>query len=299
MPLFICLIHNVSQHFLCPLFFHHAQWVRLMFAREVEGSQNVLDLWDSFFDIAAEEEAAKRAKQSDGEGNTGDDELLASQSFMDVLEAAAASMILLVRERLLAGQRGGSDAAAMNDALNVLMNYPPMKTISPFSDLVTTLIWQQRRGTRMSAPPNRRGHNLDGEAMPSDSTDWPKRRNSLSALLGLDSEVGASIADSVRGSVAKFSDTLAAEATPNARRRTRSSGPMRVPQPQATAVTKGESLDGQSNEELATSLGTSVATIMTHLKNTSLDGNIAVPHDVWEALLDINNVGKDLMSREE
>ena len=90
-----------------------------MFAREVEGSQNVLDLWDSFFDIAAEEEAAKRAKQSDGEGNIGDDELLASQSFMDVLEAAAASMILLVRERLLAGQRGGSDAAAMNDALNV------------------------------------------------------------------------------------------------------------------------------------------------------------------------------------
>ena len=236
------------------------QWVRLMFAREVEGSQNVLDLWDSFFDIAAEEEAAKRAKQSDGAGNSGDDELLASQSFMDVLEAAAASMILLVRERLLAGQRGGSDAAAMNDALNVLMNYPPMKTISPFSDLVTTLIWQQRRGTRMSAPPNRGGHNLDGEAMPSDSTDWPKRRNSLSALLGLDSE---------------------------------------VPQPQATAVTKGESLDGQSNEELATSLGTSVATIMTHLKNTSLDGNIAVPHDVWEALLDINNVGKDLMSREE
>lgn len=245
-----------------------------MFAREVEGSQNVLDLWDSFFDIAAEEEAAKRAKQSDGEGNIGDDELLASQSFMDVLEAAAASMILLVRERLLAGQRGGSDAAAMNDALNVLMNYPPMKRIIPFSDLVTTLIWQQRRGTRMSAPPNRRGHNLDGEAMPSDSTDWPKGRNSLSALLGLDSEVGAS-------------------------RRTRSSGPMRVPQPQATAVTKGESLDGQSNEELATSLGTSVATIMTHLKNTSLDGNIAVPHDVWEALLDINNVGKDLMSREE
>ena len=230
----------------------------------------MLDLWDSFFDIAAEEEAAKRAKQSDGEGNTGDDELLASQCFMDVLEAAAASMILLVRERLLAGQRGGSDAAAMNDALNVLMNYPPMKPIAPFSDLVTTLIWQQRRGTRMSAPPNRRGHNLDGEVMPSNSTDWPKRRNSLSALLGLDSEVGA-----------------------------RSSGPMRVPQPQATAVTKGESLDGQSNEELATSLGTSVATIMTHLKNTSLDGNIAVPHDVWEALLDINNVGKDLMSREE
>ena len=273
-----------------------------MFAREVEGSQNVLDLWDSFFDIAAEEEAAKRAKQSDGEGTPGDDEdiwLLASQSFMDVLEAAAASMILLVRERLLAGQRGGSDAAAMNDALNVLMNYPPMKETTSFSDLVTTLIWQQRRGTRMSAPPNRRGHNLGSDAAPSEATFQPKRRNSLSALLGLDSEVSASIADSFRGSVAKLSNTLAAEATPTARRRSRSSGPMRVQQPQATVATKGETPDGRSNEELATSLGTSVATIMTHLKNTSLDGNIAVPHDVWEALLDINNVGKVLMSKEE
>ena len=77
------------------------------------------------------------------------------------------------------------------------------------------------------------------------------------------------------------------------------SGPMSVPQHQATAATMEETSDGRSNEELATSLGTSVATIMTHLKNTSLDGNIAVPHDVWEALLDINNVGKDLMSREE
>jgi hypothetical protein len=96
--------------------------------------------------------------------------------------------------------------------------------------------------------------------------------------------------------MAKFTDK--AEATP--RRRSQSSGPMRMAQPLATKVaTKGETSDCRSNEELATSLGTSVATIMTHLKNTSLDGNIAVPHDVWEALLDINNVGKDLMSREE
>ena len=73
------------------------------------------------------------------------------------------------------------------------------------------------------------------------------------------------------------------------RRRSQSTG--------ALPVSEG-AFKGQTNEELATSLGTSVATIMQHLKNTSLNGNIAVPHDVWEALLTINDVGKDLMARD-
>ena len=299
------------------------RWVRLIFAREVEGSQNVLDLWDAFFAIAAEEEVAKRAKESDDDSSDDDDDeediwLLASLAFMDTLEAAAASMILLVRERLLAGQRGGesSKAAAMNDALHTLMNPPPLKEATPLADLVRTLIWQQRREARAAAPPNRRGRDLSSGTA-SGSSDRPKRRNSLSKLFGLDSEVGIGIADQVRDSMTKISDAIGAATTPPAgavqsdmnagmastphpppRRRSQSPGALPAPPPQAEPARSEEAFKGRSNEELATSLGTSVATIMQHLKNTSLKGNIAVPHNVWEALLDINDCGKDLVARD-
>ena len=141
-------------------------------------------------------------------------------------------MLLLVRERLLAGQQGGreNNAAAMNDALHTLMNPPPLTDAAPLADLVRTLVWQQRREARSATP--------------------------------------------------------------------KSSGALSVPPQQNEPVRSEGAFKSRSNEELATSLGTSVATIMQHLKNASLNGNIDAPHNVWEALLDINNVGKDLLSRD-
>ena len=327
------LYRTVSQLGVPPQLFC-TRWVRLIFAREVEGSESVLELWDAFFAIPAEEEVAKRAKESvddssdDDDDDDDDDEediwLLASLSFINILESAAASMILLMRERLLAGQHGGreNNAAAMNDALHTLMNPPPLKEATPLADLVRTLVWQQRREARAAAPPNRRGRDLSSGTAnhSSGSFNRPKRRNSLSKLFGLDSEVGSGIADQVRDSMTKISDAIGAATTPTAgatqsdinagmastpqqahpppRGRSQSSGALSAPPPQAEPSRSGEAFKGRSNEELATSLGTSVATIMQHLKNTSLNGNIAVPHNVWEALLEINNVGKDIMARD-
>ena len=116
------------------------KWCRLMFSREVVGIQNVLRLWDELF----------FAQVSN------------SISFMNVLEFTAASMIILIRDKLLpstATQIGANyhqpydnSFSAVDDddhePIHLLMNYPRIQDISDLIQILQQLMSTQRNGVK-------------------------------------------------------------------------------------------------------------------------------------------------------
>mmetsp|Transcript_20041 Transcript_20041/g.22705 ORF Transcript_20041/g.22705 Transcript_20041/m.22705 type:complete len:236 (+) Transcript_20041:157-864(+) len=97
------------------------KWIRLMFSREVKGLNNVMILWDSFFELISSSSSpsssssststtALTAIASSSPPSTslseltnndlkGDDEK--SMKFIHILEITAASMIILIRDELI------------------------------------------------------------------------------------------------------------------------------------------------------------------------------------------------------
>lgn len=342
------VLHRAVTSLGVPPQLYCTRWVRLMFAREVVGYRNVLDMWDGFFHLAAEEEAARRADEIADDNDEDEDVwLLASQRcFMDVMECAAASMILMVRDRLLRCQIQTAGTHA-HEGIDVLMNYPPLKEARVLVDVVTTLIWQQRRDARACAPRYRKGvarvqqqpqqpHFAAGTLVcEATSTPRPNRSSSVSSIANVVRESVSNLSDALStaaigaivDSQAAISETTAVTNTTSSTAVPRSYSGRATSSTATSAVTDAANTDlhsrqqtlmgGQrTNEELAVSLGTSVATIMHHLKETSLrataaatanidnrgmggsDKEITVPQHVWEALLAINNVGNELLSRE-
>jgi len=107
---------------------YFAKWIRLMFGRELAGGmKNVLRLWDAFFDLAA-----ARVSPDDGVPIT--------MALLDVLKTAAASMILLIRHKLLAPTMAPNGTMSgepdPNIGIGYLMNYPPLEDIG---ELVVTI----------------------------------------------------------------------------------------------------------------------------------------------------------------
>mmetsp|Transcript_2344 Transcript_2344/g.3136 ORF Transcript_2344/g.3136 Transcript_2344/m.3136 type:complete len:651 (+) Transcript_2344:67-2019(+) len=114
------------------------RWVRLMFSREVVGQDNVMKLWDLFFDLTT------TSSQSQVKGAAS----ASSTLLMNVLESTAASMILLIRDKILpdatTGDHEDNYEYDPNDCINTLMNYPPLEDVTQLIDLIMSMVLQQQ-----------------------------------------------------------------------------------------------------------------------------------------------------------
>jgi hypothetical protein len=121
----------------CPPELYCTRWVRLMFSREVEGWRNVLLLWDILLDLISMDGTISSMHPSKYTRPGVTPPLrLGEFPLMQVLEAAAASMILLQRSQLLL------HVEDPNESIHTLMNVPPLKHILP---LTATLLSMMRR----------------------------------------------------------------------------------------------------------------------------------------------------------
>lgn len=135
-------------HVLCmpvPPQLYFAKWVRLMFGREVAGGmKDVMRLWDAFFDLAAVTVSVDRQAQ-----------VSIGAALMNVLKTAAASMIILIRDKLLQptiaydGTMTGEPDP--NDGIGYLMNYPPMEDIRELVETISNLLVKERKLSKRPA----------------------------------------------------------------------------------------------------------------------------------------------------
>jgi hypothetical protein len=97
------------------------RWLRLLFSREVVGYENVFSLWDLFFS------------------------LLENNELMHVLEVTSASRILMLRDSLLNPD---------NNPLDLLMNVPQLSDISKLGDVLNELVVQETLERNSNSPVN-------------------------------------------------------------------------------------------------------------------------------------------------
>jgi hypothetical protein len=120
---------------------YFAKWVRLMFGREVSGGmKSVMTLWDAFFDLAAKIDHREEA-------------VTPSLALMNVLETAAASMIILIRDKLLKPSMAMDGTLTgdpdPNDGIAYLMNYPPIEDIDNLIKLISSLLLKEKSLSQM------------------------------------------------------------------------------------------------------------------------------------------------------
>jgi len=116
---------------------YFAKWIRLMFGRELAGGmKSVLRLWDAFFDLAS----ARVSSQ---------DEVPITVALLDVLKTAAASMILLIRHKLLAPTMAPNGTMTgepdSNIGIGYLMNYTPIEDIGSLVVMISKLLKREQK----------------------------------------------------------------------------------------------------------------------------------------------------------
>jgi len=120
------------------------RWIRLMFSREVSNLDDAFTLWDTFFH----------------ELDNGD------MTLINILETAAASMIILIRDKLLPLQNQYSyhdgygsfnnmlelqkeyEYEQEHEPMELLMNYPQIKDTSALLQTYSVLIMNQKHGIK-------------------------------------------------------------------------------------------------------------------------------------------------------
>jgi hypothetical protein len=120
---------------------YFAKWVRLMFGREVQGGmKHVMRLWDCFFDLAS---SIERREEN----------VSISLALMNVLETAAASMIILIRDKLLkpsmAMDGTWTGEPDPNEGIAYLMNYPPIEDIDNLIKVISSLLLKEKSITQL------------------------------------------------------------------------------------------------------------------------------------------------------
>jgi len=138
---------------------YFAKWIRLMFGREVTGGmKGVMRLWDEFFDLALARTLS-------------DAEVPITIALLDVLKAAATSMILLIRDKILAPTRdqygmmtGEPDP---HNGIGYLMNYPPIENIRPLVEMIRDLLSKENKITKQYLVSKER--KLSKQYLPSES----------------------------------------------------------------------------------------------------------------------------------
>ncbi|KAL7548775.1 hypothetical protein ACHAWF_017250 [Thalassiosira exigua] len=123
-----------------------AKWIRLMFCREVAGgTKSVLTLWGAFFDLAS----AKASSSSSSSGDGGATPQSVTAALLDVLKTSAASMILMIRDLLLAPTMAPDGTMTgepdPNVGIGYVMNYPPLRDIGTLVETISDLLSRERK----------------------------------------------------------------------------------------------------------------------------------------------------------
>jgi Rab-GTPase-TBC domain len=290
----------------CPPELYCTRWVRLMFSREVEGWRNVLVFWDIILDlISLDGTISSMVPSRYTRPGISPPLTLGEFPLMQVLEAAAASMILLQRSQLLS-------AEDPNESIHTLMNVPPLKNILP---LTATLLSMMRRiqlkdtknvSSDSSTTEESRSQKPSRTATILQSAQNAIRDISLGTVspatfrLGLKAETFLTTRSEIpavptleesnnhwRGSLRKLS-------FPKQEPAPQSPTPLRtVARPHAAAD------DTLTRSEMAMTLNQGIFTIRNFL--TSLEtvaGDVStsvVPQSVWTALEEVDTVRQDLL----
>ena len=142
------------------------RWIRLMFSREVKGLDNVLKLWDAFFQLTSSLSSSSEITDVHG-GSSGEDHANPMKNnLMNILETTAASMIMMIRNELIppptlpkhqlqfVGVQGGEeDDRDPNECIHLLMNYPVIEDVSKLITLTEEMIYGRFNLTSHSASP--------------------------------------------------------------------------------------------------------------------------------------------------
>jgi len=171
---------SVYRHLMqlqCPPELYTTRWIRLLFSREVQGKSNVLLLWDVFMDLWSVVSPAPDDNNNNGtivdhgikitslsqsrytRPGVSPPLQLGNWNLLEILETAAASMILLQRGSLLSSSNPNDtddmDGYSQSDSIHRLMNIPPLKNILP---LTATLLSMMRRRQVMMMKKNKNKH---------------------------------------------------------------------------------------------------------------------------------------------
>jgi len=124
-------------------------------------------LWDAFFDLASARSMASN------------DDVPIPIAVLDVLKAAAAGMILLIRDQLLApcAMTGEPDP---NNGIGHLMNYPPIDDIRPLIELISDLLAKEKKLSKQYQVSKER--KLDKQYLPTESYTSVQMNSSSSVM---------------------------------------------------------------------------------------------------------------------
>ena len=119
------------------------RWIRLMFSRDVKGLDNVMLLWDAFFHLISDSNKNQVTIPSEKKGDSN-----SSNSLMNILQITAASMIIMIRSKLIPtshpmqqyGYREDDDEQDPNDCIHLLMNYEPVEDVMELIKVVDDMI---------------------------------------------------------------------------------------------------------------------------------------------------------------
>ena len=110
------------------------RWIRLLLSREVVGWENVVQLWDFFFEMSSMSRFML-SNQVENRPHIG---------LMELCECASASMIILLREPLLRPTplNGANRHHDSSDKIDLLVNYPPLQDLSLLKDHIIFMTHQ-------------------------------------------------------------------------------------------------------------------------------------------------------------
>lgn len=150
------LLTSLQQIMGAPPELYCSKWVRLLFSREVSSVHEVLHLWDTFLSIfynpipyvwpstSTLSSVLLSSPPFPSQGNI-------PLTFVDIIESAACSMILLQRKVLLSmlpaidssptvDTSTSKDMVAYHDCLHLLMNYPCIQDISDWKRMIQRVV---------------------------------------------------------------------------------------------------------------------------------------------------------------
>lgn len=129
------LFHFISSLSIPPELYC-TRWIRLMFSREVKGLHHVMILWDSFFRLVS---SISKNEDVDKPNDS------STNSLMNILETAAAAMILMLKVDLIRPHAQKhkiyDDDRDPNDCIHLLMNYPPIENASNLVKIIEEMIY--------------------------------------------------------------------------------------------------------------------------------------------------------------
>jgi len=155
-------------------------------------------LWDAFFDLASARTMASN------------DDVPIPIAVLDVLKAAAAGMILLIRDQLLApcAMTGEPDP---NNGIGYLMSYPPIEDIRPLIELISDLLAKEKKLSKQYQVSKER--KLDKQYLPTESYTSVQMNSSRSVMRpALSSSV---FQDNVYKSYVRKNSEQSAESSPD------------------------------------------------------------------------------------